>query len=411
MATRSDAFSEKVKAIQKETGYTYSILAKDFDAHLAKNTLFAGWFDPGTCIATIDTPAGQVKLTVEGPLDAVLLDSEGQAIHQFDGKFEPFKIENIPEGGLGEINIESDIDIEALADEKHASGCRLIFARDNVVVASIDNPDVSPITIKEPSVARCITKNVEVVQELVRASGLDKTSREEALAEAQEQILEDQIDPPNPPEPDEAGTGDIVPSDIPHYFDTEEGKKALAELEDDEEDETEETEESDVFPEPVKEEVKRAEKKTTKKASKETKKTTKAKAKTKDADEEAVGRFDLLPLDIVGRIVSGDIDNGDDREFLSIIEDYKKTKDEEALLVAAMHLAEYYGSPTDFVTALAVLVEKEAEEHGEDAWKEKDTVRCLNEAIRNYLIFLKAGNEDDILIEAAWSLICAAKKI
>ena len=73
-----------------------------------------------------------------------------------------------------------------------------------------------------------------------------------------------------------------------------------------------------------------------------------------------------------------------------------KSNDEEALVNAAMELiCGYFTSPTDFVIKLAVLVEKDAEEQGEDTWKERDTTRCINEAIKGYLLFLKDENEDE----------------
>lgn len=56
------------------------------------------------------------------------------------------------------------------------------------------------------------------------------------------------------------------------------------------------------------------------------------------------------------------------------------------------------------------MVEKDAEEYGEDFWKEKDATRCINEAIKDWLMYLKEGNGDNKLMRAAWSLICAAKE-
>ena len=149
----------------------------------------------------------------------------------------------------------------------------------------------------------------------------------------------------------------------------------------------------------------KAPKKTNKSASGSKKKGAKAKV----PDEEAIGRFDLLPLDIVSRILAEDFVPTGSKDLLGYIEDYKKSKDPGDLMFAAMDMIfGYFPSPTDFVMNLAVKVEKDAEECGEDAWKKKDITRCINEAIRGWLMYLKDGNEDGKLLDVAWSLMCAS---
>lgn len=406
-------FKEKLEALEKDTRLTFELLPELIADHVDTNRLYAGWFAPGTILGVATNGKSSINYETVGGVDATLLSPTGASVHTFLGKFNVFENE--------EIKISDDNDIKALADGTHASGYTLSFNNDNRVKVSVEKLDIDPIIAEDPSVARVIL-NGDIAKELKasidelidpkdRLPDADINARLDALADAAEELggFEDMPDPPSEPEEDDS-EGFPISEDIPHYSETEEGKKAASKLEE----EMEEDEDEEALPEPVEKEVKKTEKKTAKKAAaKEPKKTAK-KAKDKEspapADEEAVGRFDLLPLDIIGKIVSEEFDTTGEKDVLGYIEDYKKSKDEEALIKAAMYLIDgYFASPTDFVMALAVMIEKEAEEYGEDFWKEKGATRCINEAIKDWLMYLKEGNEDNKLMRAVWSLICAAK--
>lgn len=392
--SKAEKFYEKLENLQAETGYEYEIKDKEeFDKHIEDNTLFAGWFKPGTVLAIVETEAGILNFRVSGPLEARLVNSDGETVHTFNGVYDHFEDDD--------VLVHDDKDIEALIAGNHPSGYHLLINEENKVEVIIGAENIEPVYASDPSVARCILDK-KYVEELIKASEFESEARREALeAVATELGFEELPDPPSPPDEEEKP----VESDIPEY---ENYIKEHPE-------EAEENTEADAcsLPDPIKEE-----KKTKKAPAKaKTKKANASKAKQGGAseentsDEESVGRFDLLPLDIISRILAGEIDATGSKDMLTYIEDYKNTGNEEALISAAMYIAGgYFPSSADFVMALAILVEKEAEEYGEDAWKEKDAVRCINEAIKNWLLSIRDKDLETkgILLKSAWCLICAA---
>lgn len=404
-ADKIEKFYEKLKALSKETGYEYEIRDKEaFDQHIKDNTLFAGWFEPGTILSIVDTGSGIINFKVVGPLEATLHDADGKTVTTFNWTFTHFEDDN--------ILIADDKDIDALMEGNHPSGYSLVIKENNKVEVIIGDENVGPILAGDPSVARCIL-NRKFADELVKASTIENTIREEALKDAVERIEFEEV-PDRPSEPDDEDMPDL-PISMPSYEEYMEAEKANEEAKGSE-DKGEEDAENPAS-EPKKEEGGKTAKKSPKKASKAEKEASSGKKKAspkKNAEkspiEEAIGRFDLLPLDIIGRLLAGGITPAEDGNLLGCIEEFKKTGDGEVLLSAAQTIAcDLYDCGESFVMDLAVLVEKEAEEYGEDAWKEDDAIRCINKAVRHILMHSKDGDDEELL-KASWTLICAAKQ-
>lgn len=394
-------FKEKLETLEKDTALGFDIIP-DLEEHIKANRLYTGWFAPGTVLATAKDEKGNViKYEVEGDLDATLLSPSGDTVHTFSGKFTIYE--------TGDILIANDKDIDALKDGTHESGHTLLINTNNKVKVSVEgNSDISPVTPEDLSVARNIL-NVDLANELKEAifnyvKPEDKlpdkkiNDRLDALADAATKLDELAFDelPERPLTPEEAEDERITPFevDIPVVPD-------------------EEDEEIEDLPEPAKKE----EKKTAKKASSSKTKQTKAKkssaSKTKKdeakeaiaSDEEDVPRFDLLPLDIVKAFIDKFDEDCEDVDFLYMIERYKA--EECSLLEAAvMYAKANYESAADAVTTLAKEFEADAEANGEDAWKEKDALRYINEAIQDHLF--SGSDEEDRKNATLRRLVCAA---
>jgi len=249
------------------------------------------------------------------------------------------------------VYIESDKDLVELSSNGHSSGCSLKFEGHNVVRMQINDEKVGPIYAKA-SIAKAIL-NKDFIDELLGAVGeTGATEAAEALEKAKETI-----------ESDSAETKE------------------------------------------------KAEKKPAKKGPKKAEgKTESQKGKTEP--QEGVTRFDLLPLDVIGEFIEKFESYNDAKEgdFLKNIELFKKTG--KGLVEAALSFAGACidGQAADIVMKLADEATADAAENGEEALKMRPATSLINEAIKNYLMYLKANDSSaqNYGIKAIYALICAS---
>ena len=414
-------FKEKLGALEKETGCSIEIVYPKFFEAVEANRLFADWFEPDTVIARAVKGDAVITYDIVGELDAQLVNSSGDIVRTFSGKFTPYN--------KALILIDDDRNLSTLNDGTDPSGCVLRFAGNNHLRISSSNESVEPIIAPEPSVARGIL-NRGFLEELFTATE-DANFRDagrlpiaESRARFDERIegkvysLDDEI--PDKPISDEGlNDSDVIsfmPRDIPEYeeYMEEKGKEktdaeaALELAKQAIEDEAKEAQEK-----PAKKTAKKktAKEKESAKAAKQEKAKPEKKevpakaepvkeepvkeepAKAEPVNEEApeIVRFDLLPLDLVGEFIEMFDKEADDIGFLALIEAYKKGQ--VSLLSAAVTYAKAnYGDAIDAVTVLAKAFEADAAANGEGAWAEGDVIVYLNSAIKEYLMSLRGQN-------------------
>ena len=370
------SFRKTLDDTARETGYNYQILHPNFNAVLGEKKINACWFEPGTIVASIEAEGQVIIIEVAGDLRADVFDEEGGLIRTFEGRLEAIDDE---ESGFRLI---SDSDLTALVGKSGLNGYHMEMYEKNVVRAYLEkHPDIY-VDAQHPSVARGVVNKALVAQLL----GL--------LKEAEE--AEEEYD-----------DADDVPADEP-------SEDVFAEIEDaDEEGDAEDEGEYDDAEEapavePLKEELPPAEeepevKKPAKKQAKSQKKAEPAEEKPK---AECSGRYDLLPLDIAGELLDGiEEADDDDDSFFEDIEDFKEG--DGSLIDAAISFGKaYFTDGVSAVMKLAAIAEADAEENGEDAWKEKDVRYFINEAVRHYLLYLRDGDEEGHTAYTLWNLVC-----
>lgn len=395
MATNKAAitkFNNKIDALVNETGFNYEMELPDYEQLVGDNRLYASWYEPGTRLARVEGENAILVYEVSGGLTAVLKDKSGSSVKEFAGFIEPYTGDN--------ISIENDKDLDALKAGKHESGYSLEIKEDNSVVAYIEDMAIEPMKFEDLSIARCILNKDLAVGLMARASEenedleLPDTFEVDDKDRLPDKKINDALDaaleaiegnagfvaPETPSEPEEKAS-EPEKGDIPsfeEFAETEEGKAEI---------------------EAIKEEEEKV-----KKSSKTVKKTVKTK---KTADSEALERYDLLPLDLIGEFVERFDEQGDEKTFFAAIEDFKKGKG--SLLDAALMFArEHYVDAVDAVTALAIYAEEDAEKNGEDAWKGGDVKDCINTAIKGYLADSRGDAKEGFEAKALWGLVTGA---
>lgn len=362
-------FGEKLEKLEKKTGCMFEIAYPKFSESVETNRLYADWYEPGTVIARAVKGNTVIVYDIAGELDAHLIDPDGQITDTFSGQFRAVT--------GGPVTITSDKDLAALNDGTDPSGYRLMFGGNNILRVSLNTGYSEPLYANDPSVARGLLN-----EELLNAAfemAKEKEAEEALLPEA----LREAGKPKQAPEPASHEESDVKPF---------------------------EAVQEDALKEDVPEPEKPAKKQ--KKTAKETKKA----VKSDNADAEGEARFDLMPLDLVGTFLQ-EMKNASDRDFLKDIEAFKLG--ERSLLDAAMSFAKGIYSftattgadcgATDAIMDLAVQFGKDAEANGEDAWKSRDVKHYINEAVREYLVYLRdGGGVSSAVHRILFALFCGA---
>ena len=350
------SFKSTLDSLAEETGYNYQLLHPDFKKVLSNKRINACWFAPGTIMASIEAEGNVIIIEVAGQLRADIFDPDGGLAKSFQGSLEVIQ----EESGLRLI---SDSDLNALVSESGYNGYHMEVYSRNVVRAYLEKyPDIF-VDAQHPSVARAIV-NKGLIEELLSM----------VPSEAGETAGNSIVDPVDIGElPDVA---DVLPEVFEETLPAEE---------------------------PAQEQPKEK---------KKTKKTAKASSKKEAKDEEKSdvprrGRYDLLPLDLIGLFIE-EFDAADaDINFFDVLEACKTSQGN--LLDAALSLAKgYFTDSVAAVMEFAVIAEKDAEENGEDTWKACDVRYFINEAVRYYLLYLREGNASGYISKAVWSLVCGA---
>ena len=112
---------------------------------------------------------------------------------------------------------------------------------------------------------------------------------------------------------------------------------------------------------------------------------------------EGKGRFDLLPLDVIGKA------NQDNR--LTNISDYQRTND-ETYLYAAMSAINYRMDYT-LIERIAKHFENGAKKYDENNWRKGLPCKCyVDSAVRHYFKWVLGEIDEDHEAAFYWNIIC-----
>ena len=386
----AEAFAEKLAALEEAEGSNYSIVCKGFDSYLVNNRLNPCWFTPGEQIATVERNGQKAIFEISGILRADLYSPNGEVIRHIEDVLVP--IEDIGDG----FHLLDDKDLTALVKGTYLTGHYLKIHSANSVFVYTEGKDVHPIEASKTSVARAILDPMPVSALMIKSADAEDLSEgKDKRAAALEKSLEDIT-------AEEKAT---VPKE----------KKKPAVAKDEAAEKTESTEkENKEMKEDAKEPMAIADE-AEKKSSAETKKkssskSTKSKAVKTEPKETGslAGRCDLLPLDIVGTFLSQEASDSDDA-FTSISK-FTQTGDSSFLLSAAKtYAAKHYDCDESAILDLAVQMEIDANEHGEEAWKETESANVIvDNAIRHLLMDSRGDKDVDHGRAFFWTVFCGA---
>lgn len=118
--------------------------------------------------------------------------------------------------------------------------------------------------------------------------------------------------------------------------------------------------------------------------------------------QEGKGRCDLLPLDVIGDLLSNEIlynidafQHGGDREYLRVaLEIFTRDCFDRNIYTAILELAKHF--------------ENGAKKYGERNWQNGIPVRCyIDSAVRHYLKFLRGDTDEPHDRAFVWNIVCA----
>lgn len=117
---------------------------------------------------------------------------------------------------------------------------------------------------------------------------------------------------------------------------------------------------------------------------------------------EGKGRCDLLPLDVVNRIMVN-------KDVFKYISEFQRTNLIECLLCSLLEFMQekHWDKPT-MILEVAKHFEEGAKKYGENNWQKGIPVRCyIDSAIRHYLKWLRGDNDEPHDRAFCWNIICA----
>lgn len=126
--------------------------------------------------------------------------------------------------------------------------------------------------------------------------------------------------------------------------------------------------------------------------------------------QEGKGRCDLMPLDVVAAMVSGNGDGILADAVLYAISLFQQSGDVQHLYDA---LAKFGGAEYGKTSTMLLEVSKHFEEgamkYGEHNWQKGIPVKCyIDSAVRHYLKWARGDNDEPHDRAFCWNIICAA---
>ena len=118
---------------------------------------------------------------------------------------------------------------------------------------------------------------------------------------------------------------------------------------------------------------------------------------------EGKGRCDLMPLEVVSRMIDPDGDT-----ILDCIADFQKTRDTEHLYDAInTFTAAFHNQMDTLILEVAKHFEEGAKKYGENNWQKGIPVHCyIDSAVRHYLKWLRGDTDEPHDRAFVWNLMC-----
>lgn len=117
--------------------------------------------------------------------------------------------------------------------------------------------------------------------------------------------------------------------------------------------------------------------------------------------QEGKGRCDLMPLQVVSKVMSGD-------QIVSDIANFKEDYNTKHLYVALHRFGrDYYENEYEMLLEVAKHFEAGALKYGENNWQKGLPVNCyIDSALRHYLKFKRGDDDEPHSRSFVWNLMC-----
>ena len=117
--------------------------------------------------------------------------------------------------------------------------------------------------------------------------------------------------------------------------------------------------------------------------------------------QEGKGRCDLMPLEVVQRLLSGD-------GIINCINLFKNTGETQALYTALWRFMDKeYHDPQTMFLEVSKHFEEGAKKYGENNWQKGIPVHCyIDSAIRHYLKYLRGDQDEPHDRAFVWNVMC-----
>lgn len=125
--------------------------------------------------------------------------------------------------------------------------------------------------------------------------------------------------------------------------------------------------------------------------------------------QEGKGRCDLLPLDVVAKLLGG---RGDEASFdvvLQHVDWFQRTSDVEHLYLAVEAFAQaVFERTTTMLLEVAIHFEEGCLKYGDNNWQKGIPVRCyIDSAVRHYLKYSRGDKDEPHDRAFCWNILCA----
>lgn len=115
---------------------------------------------------------------------------------------------------------------------------------------------------------------------------------------------------------------------------------------------------------------------------------------------EGKGRCDLLPLQVISNLISGDV-------ILLCIDRFQKTGNTLELYKALGHCSKLFNNTADMCLELAIHFEDGCKKYGERNWEKGiPTSRYIDSAVRHYLKYIRGDNDERHDRALVWNICC-----
>ena len=117
--------------------------------------------------------------------------------------------------------------------------------------------------------------------------------------------------------------------------------------------------------------------------------------------QEGKGRCDLMPLEVVSRLLSSD-------NIIYCINLFKNTSETQSLYNAIWHFMDKnYNNPQTMLLEVSKHFEDGAKKYGENNWQKGIPVNCyIDSAIRHYLKWLRGDQDEPHDRAFVWNVMC-----